>query len=69
MFSRLDKFDGPIFEGAYTRWRGGDLYTGTLLTGFYGRYLQTRAGDLANTGGFTQTLVHMMKQHFRTHFD
>ena len=51
MFSRLDKFDGPIFAGAYIRvtyipdvsWvtylgtyiQQGGLYTGGVLTGFY----------------------------------
>ena len=51
MFIRLDKFDGPIFAGAYIRvtyipdvsWvtylgryiRLGGLYTGGVLTGFY----------------------------------
>ena len=49
MFSRLDKFDGPIFEGAYIRDVSlvtffGDVYSvgGILwcvLTGFYGMYL------------------------------
>ena len=52
MFSSLDKFDGPIFNGDYLQWGTyiqnvnwvtylgclylGHLYIGGLLTGFYG---------------------------------
>ena len=56
MFSRFDKFDGPIFKGAYIRgayirdvnwvtYWGGSLYSGGgrgLLTGFY--YISKKEG-------------------------
>ena len=57
MISRLDKFDGPIFEREYIRGGGGcyiwdvnsvtylgSLYTGGVLTGFYGNYVKLLAG-------------------------
>ena len=36
IFSRVDKFNRPICEG---RIFGGGLYTGGVLTGFYGNCL------------------------------
>ena len=37
MFSRLDKCDGPIIEGAYIR--GGGLYSGCSLDYIFGWHI------------------------------